>query len=1464
MRSHKQPLPFITGTRGPAAAVLATAVLVLAPVVVGAQSIIPNNPPTITYSYDVSTATPPALEAGEITQYNWTGVSAGVGSSSEGVSCGAGFWGTHLKQAQGLAASQSATLNRPHPLGPAGRSSVFVINQSVAGNPGYLGTDWDNFRFEFDFTGDANAAVGVVWGGQDITGNLDVDHGYLFYVDQMPTELTFLAGDNAAQWHLVRRRSGYDLEIASGPAILNDGIDALRSVYQGQCYRMRVEFFCGTLRVQIARIECGAGDCTVTHCDGANTVCSPLGNDPYGACGTAIQWCDLFTWVDPEPLLVPGFVGPFAGGIDRAVPAVSRFDNLLASTWNYDCNLICPDVVIGDNGWTGWTDDWDSTSIGPEGVHDIELKHLYTGTLIDYEYGYLYGANHYIDSTMLSGPTTVTLTDNSSETRDNCGGWTVLYTNVEKPIVDLPDPGSADSNLNEMLAFLEPMSSSVKLVYDETQAPGARFSFVDDYDNDRLDLAGDPNPAYNPNPLPTRGATPIRNSLEDAFTWYAEQRTNGAWALDPLEDCRLWYVIFITDGEESCCEGDGCTVEQDWACQPNGPAEKFHEPFNHGYPGLDPVKIYTVGFSEGVAADSPLKCVATATEGRFFTATNSDQLVNVLYEVLDEMQETDRSFIPFAVSPPPPGAAGQLSADDEFLTVFPHFVPINKNTVWRGDLLAFEFNKSQPVLPTTAECTVDTSQVVWQDSGGNPAGAAAILAEQMADYSSGNRTRHIYFGSDYSGSWQRYKMDETMFGNASLLADFQDVLDISSSGSASALEAVEVTNFIRNYRENPASLALSPAPQSPPRPDPAGDPTDSQWSLGDIYHSQPVVVNPPNNFMYFSDYGQGPAHDYLSFRSKHANRRRVVLAGANDGQLHAFDGGFYDRDETNFDDRHDMGTGKEVFAWVPEAVAHRLPLMTYGTEHQYTVDGPIAVADVYIDPDGMGSAPEQWRTVALATMRRGGRGVVALDITTPDEVSGPDYIPTVADYPGCLDSTAADCDGVSYPHLLWEFHDVDGTGTPNDADGGCATAGLSGDQCRPYWDLGWTWSKPAIARVGIYALDGGGNVVPDDTFVAFFGGGWDANSEPTTPAGGDNTGNYFYGVDIETGTVVVKELIDVGTSVPGSPAVLDSDNDGFHDKVYFGDTNGAIWRYQLPSPYVDFVAGGYATVYEAAHLRRIFDVSGTLGATAGRQQFFVQPTLVPVLFNGSNYTYAIAMGSGDRANLGDMTADITNHFYVVLDDLDNDPANLAYDETDLVARAYDDMGIQNAFTAEPGSTVCVDNAFVSAKGWYLELRLNLLVTAPDLPEGSEKVNYEATVFANHVYFTTFQPGEGLAASNPVEICTPSTPPPTGTPIAPTPTPTPDPSGPAPGPDVRCKASGIGRIYDLGLTCGLGEYTEVDDIVTGISDYTIGDTTYVVFPTSGADAGLGEIKGGLGLIKGHPIAVISSTSNWRQE
>ena len=95
---------------------------------------------------------------------------------------------------------------------------------------------------------------------------------------------------------------------------------------------------------------------------------------------------------------------------------------------------------------------------------------------------------------------------------------------------------------------------------------------------------------------------------------------------------------------------------------PTGPAAPAARPRSSpipsafGYSGIDPVAVYTVGFSEDFdrSTTSPLECVADITGGRFFSATNAGQLVDVLYDVLDEMEETDRSFIPFVVAPPPP------------------------------------------------------------------------------------------------------------------------------------------------------------------------------------------------------------------------------------------------------------------------------------------------------------------------------------------------------------------------------------------------------------------------------------------------------------------------------------------------------------------------------------------------------------------------------------------------------------------------------------------------------------------------------------------------------------------------------------------------------------------------------------------------------------------------------------------
>jgi type IV pilus assembly protein PilY1 len=64
---------------------------------------------------------------------------------------------------------------------------------------------------------------------------------------------------------------------------------------------------------------------------------------------------------------------------------------------------------------------------------------------------------------------------------------------------------------------------------------------------------------------------------------------------------------------------------------------------------------------------------------------------------------------------------------------------------------------------------------------------------------------------------------------------------------------------------------------------------NSTYRLGDIVDSSPAIVGAPAESydLLYNDY------TYAAFRSNYANRRQMVYVGANDGMLHAFNGGFY-------------------------------------------------------------------------------------------------------------------------------------------------------------------------------------------------------------------------------------------------------------------------------------------------------------------------------------------------------------------------------------------------------------------------------------------------------------------------------------------------------------------------------------------------------------------------------------------
>jgi Tfp pilus tip-associated adhesin PilY1 len=898
------------------------------------------------------------------------------------------------------------------------------------------------------------------------------------------------------------------------------------------------------------------------------------------------------------------------------------------------------------------------------------------------------------------------------------------------------------------------------------------------------------------------GRTPINNSLLDAVDWYIEQRQpGGRWEFDPLAECRKWYVVLITDGAESCTaytrpDGSG----GGYACDPGNAADQFANP---GVSGVDPVPVFTIGFSETVAsAPEELKCISDITDGEYFGARNASELKDALYGVLNQLNTTEeRSFTPFKVSPPP-SSKGAPATEQDFLVVYPLFQAKKDSSLWAGNLYGFKLNQNQTTLAADENCDIDQTTLVVEEVTGKTWDADARLTEQLG---AASPERPVLMGQldSITGLWSRHDLTEIRT-DATLRLYLRNHMAVPAG--VNDTEAQETVNFLRDIWQDDFD-GVPPDPRAEPRP--AGYPV-----FGDFYHSQPVIVNPPNRSMFYFDYGYGDAHDYASFLKKHAMRRRVVLSGANDGLLHAFDGGIYDRDRGSttetYNDQHDLGNGQELFAYLPNAVMPRLYNMTYGKSQQYMVDGLIATSDVYIDTDPDPTVTSrEWRTVAIATMRRGGRGMVALDITQPDPIDGTTFIPEVPtdQFPGCLNGGSG-CGGDVYPKLLWEFEDVD------DTDGNCPYSPATSVQCSPYWDLGWTWSKPAIARIAVYDASG----TPDDVFVAFFGGGWDRRES-------DQTGNFIYGVDISTGDIVYKH--NLGVAVPGSPSALDSDIDGFHDRIYFADSDGGIFRLQFPSP-----DDSAATGADAGTLTRIFDFRAGFagGGFPDRQRFFTRPVMAPALFTSSGYTWALALGSGDRANL-DRYDDVNNpidNFFFVLDVGDD----VTRGKADLEAVNYSDLTGDFDCTASESPL----DPSVGNYGWYLSLRPN------------EKVVFDATVINGHILFPTFDPTPGeFAAHNVPDECIPVSP---GTP-----TPTPTPNVAFGGEEVICKAAGIGRAYDLWFECGLGDYDENNDIYTGIEDYTIGGTTYVTFTTPPPDP---DPTKEFVNVAGHVV------TNWRQE
>ncbi len=828
------------------------------------------------------------------------------------------------------------------------------------------------------------------------------------------------------------------------------------------------------------------------------------------------------------------------------------------------------------------------------------------------------------------------------------------------------------------------------------------------------------------------GNTPLEGALRSFRSWFVDWRP-VARQRDPefAAGCRKVFVVLLTDGFETC-GGNAVNAASDLLN--NLGVKTFVIGFAVNNPALDAIAI-----AGGTDSDPDDPTVAA------YPAGDQQGLISAFNEIIKSIQAQSRTFASAAVPSVSATAGKQV-----FLT---SFSPVDELSVWPGRLdsyvkpVPFTTTPDGRTVPdrnrlcsgsVTSSCRVWSADEQLVTQAPTPADAAA------RSYKIGNgvdQRRVFYAGrpvADEVPARRRFFLPPTdLPERVDLYGPGGMGFDPASPTFADDGEAVIAATLVRKDAtiEDPITRVDTPI----------------QYVLGDVFHSDPMLLGSPNDFRYFAAdmAGRtepcGPRVDgqpdtrlpYPCFAQSQRWRRRLLLAGSNDGQLHAFDAGTpfkFTGADGDLQVEFTTGTGKEVFSFVPRSVLPAARRLAGGGGQEFTVDGPLAVADALIDPSHDGEPDptvRQWRTLVVAGLREGGRGYYALDLTQPDALDS-DGVPAMTSYvPSCIDG-AADCKmdspiagigpfpALPFPLVLWELADT----WDEDANGAA--------------DLGFTWSRPDVGRLRVIE---NGEVV--DKYVAVFGGGMDPEFKrrPFDDAGepSPRAGNYLYMVDVETGKIIYKRRLDVVDGIvwpamaPSAPAAVDTDSDSYLDTIYLGTTAGHLFKVDVSAPQelAEVEVKDYSTpdpaTGEPPLKRKAVRVASAewepfpIFSTGGRPIYY-PPS---VIFVSALNRFAIAFGTGDREDLWSVTRQ-KGRFYVFVDGgFSAATPNLPFTEGKLKRLSLSDRDTSKDFLL--GVPFDADQGSGDNPGWALEL------------EEEERVVNKSFSLAGVLFFNSYIP-----------------------------------------------------------------------------------------------------------------------------
>jgi len=327
--------------------------------------------------------------------------------------------------------------------------------------------------------------------------------------------------------------------------------------------------------------------------------------------------------------------------------------------------------------------------------------------------------------------------------------------------------------------------------------------------------------------------------------------------------------------------------------------------------------------------------------------------------------------------------------------------------------------------------------------------------------------------------------------------------------------------------------------------------------LGDVINSDPWYSGHIEDFGY-TQLGGTEGTAYTAHLTAKLARTPTVYFSANDGMLHAINA-------TSEPTAASYATrGVELFSYVPDATIASLSTLSdpfYGCEgagcipHRYFVDGAPRGGDAYFD--------SAWHSVLVGTLGAGGKGIFALDVTTPSSFTA--------------------------SHVLWEISDT---------------------------------QAPKLADVSSFAADLG-YTLPQASIVKMQNGSWAAVVANGYESAGHSA--VLFLIDIQTGHILKK--IDTGVGSAGSPnglstpIAIDEDGDKVTDSIYAGDLLGNLWKFDV-SGNISTWKVAYGTTPSPAPLFEAVDGSGTPQPITAKPQVGKHPDGGLMIYFGTGKYYA--------------------------------------------------------------------------------------------------------------------------------------------------------------------------------------------------------------------------------------------------